>query len=353
MSKIQWTNKTWNPTTGCNKVSQGCKNCYAEVMHKRQMAMNPHKYTKPFSAGVEVHEDELIKPYKWKKPCMIFVNSMSDLFHEDVPFEFIVKVYAIMKACPQHTFQVLTKRIERALEFYKWVQGNIDQLKIALPILGFVMKNEGAFFPPSNVWIGTSCEDQTTYNQRVPILLQIPAAIRFLSCEPLLGPIDLRFDSNCMDYNHADFGHGRACIDTHKIHWVIAGGESGHKARPVHPDWIRSLRNQCDSKKGANIPFFFKQWGEYLPFEETGQPPFYRDCATGEEHDGHLMNMINYDHYSEAGKFKGFRWYPPMDAIDRCLENDSNDCSWLKMGKSKSGNMLDGKQYLEFPTTKK
>ncbi len=264
MTNIQWTDETWNPTTGCNKVSQGCKNCYAEKMHKRLQHIAPHKYTKGFSEGVETHEDELQKPLKWKKSKKIFVNSMSDLFHEDVPFDFIDRVFALMAICPQHTFQILTKRIERLLEWSK----NYD----------------GPVFPLSNVWIGTSVEDQQTANKRIPLLLQVPAAVRFLSCEPLLEWIDLN-----------KYLHG--------IHWVIAGGESGHNARPLHPVWIRSIRYQCEH---ANIPFFFKQWGEWCPQNQSTKSVKIREV-------------------------------------------DATSLPMYKVGKSKSGNMLDGVQHMEFP----
>jgi len=339
-SSIEWTQETWNPTTGCNKVSQGCKNCYAETMHKRLQGMGQPKYKRDFNKGVMMHDDALDYPLTIKKPTMFFVNSMSDLFHDDVTFEFIDKVFATMAATPQHTYQVLTKRAEIMKDYFAWKQ--------------LVWRNN--YQPLPNVWLGVSCEDQTTADERIPYLLKCPAAVRFLSCEPLLGPIDLETidpespggnigsinaftgDENCFDHSESRGG---------PIHWVIAGGESGHGARPMHPEWVRSLRDQCAD---ADVPFFFKQWGEYRPFEETCQAPFYRDCATGEEHDGHVMNMIDYDHYTESGLFNGYRWFPPMDAITYCMDHNNSDCSFLKMGKSKSGNHLNGVQHLNFPT---
>jgi protein gp37 len=158
MTKIEWTDQTWNPVTGCDKVSQGCKNCYAEVMHRRLMGMFPDKYSKPFLGNVELHEDELEKPFTWKSPRMVFVNSMSDLFHEDVPFDFIDRVYNTMLANPRHTYQILTKRPERMRLYYE--------------------KRIGGWGGP-NIWLGVSCEDQKTADERIPFLLQVPVAVRF------------------------------------------------------------------------------------------------------------------------------------------------------------------------------
>lgn len=244
MSKIEWTDKTWNPVTGCNKVSQGCKNCYAEVMHRRLMVLKPSKYTKPFLHGAEEHYDELDRPKRWRKPCRVFVNSMSDLFHPDVSFEFITDVFHTMQKTPQHTYQILTKRPERMLEF----------------MTEYVPNPYGSPYDPlPNVWLGVSCEDQAAADERIPLLLQVPATVRFLSCEPLLGPIDIGyFKGPILEHKIESLriGHG----PTPGIHWVIAGGESGHGARPMSSDWVLSLRDQCIF---AGVPFFFKQWGEW------------------------------------------------------------------------------------------
>jgi len=240
-TKIEWATKVWNPTTGCTKVSPGCKNCYAEKQHFRLMHMHPRKYTKPFLDGVESHEDELLLPYKWKKPERVFVNSMSDLFHEDVDFYFIQKVMKVIHEKPTHTFMILTKRADRMLRFFKW----FDNPNLAIN------------FP--NLWLGVSVEDQTRANERIPILLQIPAAVRFLSCEPLWRAVDL--GNVLMDKTNPTYAN---CLDggyfldkdtAPKIHWVIAGGESGNKARPMLPDWVRTLSDQCAT---AKVPFYFK-----------------------------------------------------------------------------------------------
>ena len=210
-SRIEWTEATWNPVTGCSKVSAGCKNCYAERLAMRLQAMGNARYRNGFK--VTLHPDLLDLPKRWREPRLIFVNSMSDLFHELVPAEFIQAVFATMRDCPQHTFQVLTKRSARLRD----LACDLD-------------------WPP-NVWMGVSVEDDRVLH-RVADLQAVPAAARFLSCEPLLGPIDN--------------------LPLHGIHWVIVGGESGLGARPMMPEWVRSIFNQC---RKARIPFFFKQWG--------------------------------------------------------------------------------------------
>lgn len=210
-SAIEWTEATWNPVTGCSKVSPGCKHCYAERLANRLRAMGMHRYRNGFE--VTLQEDQLDLPRRWKAPRLIFVNSMSDLFHEKVPTEFIQRVFATMEACPQHTFQVLTKRSRRLRELG--------------PHLAWCR----------NIWMGVSVEN-ARYLDRIADLQATPAATRFLSLEPLLGP------------------PGELPLDG--IHWVIVGGESGPGARPMRPEWARSVRRQCRS---AGVPFFFKQWG--------------------------------------------------------------------------------------------
>jgi protein gp37 len=210
-SSIEWTEMTWNPVTGCTKVSQGCKNCYAERMARRLKAMGVERYRNQFD--LTMHPDLVDQPRQWLKPRLVFVNSMSDLFHEDVDFEFIQRVFETMRDCPQHTFQILTKRSLR-----------LRQLSRSL------------IWPP-NVWMGVSVENDSVIH-RVHDLQKVACEIRFLSCEPLLGPLeDLPLDG---------------------IDWVIVGGESGPGARPVESDWIRGIRSQC---RRSNTPFFFKQWG--------------------------------------------------------------------------------------------
>lgn len=317
MSKIEWTDKTWNPTTGCNKVSSGCKNCYAEVMHKRMMTLAPKKYTKEFSAGVQTHEDELTKPLRWKKPQRIFVNSMSDLFHEDVHGAFIDFVFATMALCPQHTFQILTKRPQRMMELLTREKVKASVWHIArmnaLRKLGKDWFSDSFEWPLPNVWLGTSCENQQTADERIPFLLQTPAALHFISCEPLLGEIDLE-----------GFLPPNERLERPNIDWVIAGGESGPGARPMHPDWVRSLRDQCNA---AGVKFFFKQWGEWMP---ASTEPYKFMLAQ--------LSQINNKKYKNWCAKK-------VETID--------ECRMIKVGKKASGHLLDGVEHREFPKTEK
>jgi len=257
-SGIEWTDATWNPVTGCAKVSQGCKNCYAEREWPR-LSANPKAvkyYGRPFT-DVACHEDVLDQPLRWTRPRRIFVNSMSDLFHEDVPFEFIGLVFAVMSVTTRHTYQVLTKRPARMLEFFQWADDKYRGWWDSPWPAGIQWKgydNCGPAFPFENVWLGVSAEDQKTADERIPLLLQTPAAVRWVSAEPLLGEIDL---AQSMKRGSWWKTNPHSIID-----WVVVGGESGPKARPMHPDWVRSLRDQCQA---ARVPFHFKQWGEWAP----------------------------------------------------------------------------------------
>lgn len=221
MSKIEWTDQTWNPTTGCDKISQGCKFCSAEVMSKRLKGMGQQKYKNGFK--LTLHEEELQRPYTWKKPRMVFVNSMSDLFHKDVPFEFIDRVFEVMRDNPQHTFQVLTKRAHRMYDFSKIYPNAL----------------------PPNVWLGVSVENESEIH-RIDNLVNTEAQVCFVSCEPLLGPLP-----SLSEYMQL-------------LDWVIVGGESGRKPRPINPKWVRDIRDMCKDHEltgGVPVHFFFKQWG--------------------------------------------------------------------------------------------
>lgn len=211
VSTIEWTEMTWNPVTGCHKITQGCKHCYAERMAKRLRAMGSARYVNGFEPAL--HWDLLDVPKKWKRPRVIFVNSMSDLFQEEVPLEFIQRAFATMAECPQHTFQILTKRSARLRELSAHIAW------------------------PANVWMGVSVENARVID-RIIDLQNVPAAIRFLSCEPLIGPL--------------------SSLPLKGIHWVIVGGESGPKARPMKPAWVDDIHDQCTA---AGAAFFFKQWG--------------------------------------------------------------------------------------------
>ena len=210
-SHIEWTEATWNPVTGCTKISAGCKNCYAERLALRLQAMGNQRYKRGFR--VTLHADVVDLPQRWKTPRRIFVNSMSDLFHPDVPLWFIRRVFKTMVECPQHTFQVLTKRSDR-----------LEKLSVKLPW-------------PTNVWMGVSVEDARVF-RRIDDLRRVPAAVRFLSCEPLIGSL--------------------AGIDLDGIHWIIVGGESGPHSRSMNIEWVREIFRECRKQK---VPFFFKQWG--------------------------------------------------------------------------------------------
>ncbi len=210
-SKIEWTESTWNPSTGCTKISAGCANCYAEIMTRRLQAMGMEKYKSGFN--LTCHPNELQLPYTWKKPRMIFVNSMSDIFHEEMPLEFIKSIFKVMNECSHHTFQVLTKRADVLEKYY--------------PLLDWT----------PNIWMGVTVENDRA-TKRIDALRKVPAYIKFLSIEPLLSPIP---------------GMNLLGID-----WVIVGGESGFKARPIKEEWVLDIKNQCEQKQ---IPFFFKQWG--------------------------------------------------------------------------------------------
>ncbi len=210
-SSIEWTEMTWNPTTGCNKISAGCKYCYAEVMTRRLEAMGIEKYKDGFA--VRTHEDALNTPYEWKKPKVVFVNSMSDLFHPEVPFAFIEKVFAVMNNTPQHTYQVLTKRAERLYELHHKLNWT------------------------NNIWMGVSVEDSRVV-ERIDYLRDTDAKVKFLSCEPLIGALPNMNLTN--------------------IDWAIVGGESGRKARPMNESWVWDIKQQCDEH---GVAFFFKQWG--------------------------------------------------------------------------------------------
>jgi len=369
-SSIEWTDDTWNPVSGCTRVSAGCDNCYAVKMTKRLEAMGKPKYAglvnigkAHFNGTVRCHEDALTIPLKAKKPRRWFVNSMSDLFHKEVPFEFIDRVFAVMALCPQHTFQVLTKRPERMAEYLETLSPSEFDEKM-LPVIDwasahaiwtttYICRDQGPSrpvhgWPLPNVWLGTSAEDQQTADERVPHLLKCPAAVRFLSCEPLLGPVrfysgDVIVCKACGSFlsdDEEELFKPCPCGCTHYvwdtptdkatlediedpselgIHWVIVGGESGPGARPMHPDWARSLRDQCVA---AGVPFFFKQWGEWVEEMQLAE-------------DAVIPAVKCYEPWSE------------YDEAEQCFFGDRT-AVW-KLGKKSAGRLLDGRTWDEFP----
>jgi protein gp37 len=272
-SAIQWTNATWNPVRGCTKVSPGCAHCYAETFAERFRGVPGHPYEQGFD--LRLVPEKLTEPLRWKKPRRVFVNSMSDLFQDDVPDSFIDRVFAVMALTPQHTYQVLTKRPDRMRRYFTerdeewpdesrawwgcgraietadewrpggaWTNAQRDQIEESpLPT-----------WPLSNVWLGVSVENQRFANERIPLLLQTPAALRFLSCEPLLGPLNI---AQFISANYVSVG-GRQWIGAGGIGWVIVGGESGPGARPLALEWARSIVRQCQA---ADVPVFVKQLG--------------------------------------------------------------------------------------------
>jgi protein gp37 len=254
---IEWTDATWNPVTGCDEVSPGCDHCYAKTLAERFRGTPGHYFENGFD--VQLRPERLDQPLRWKRPRMIFVNSMSDLFHKDIPDEFIARVFAVMALAPQHTFQVLTKRHGRMRsllsdrEFPGAVLRARDQYDTSLAPARQKPRATFLNWPLSNVWLGVSVEDQARANLRIPALFDTPAAVRWISAEPLLGPVDLSevwwARPNGMSFSTA-------------LNWVVVGGESGRGARPMQPAWARSLRDQCAS---AGVPFLFKQWGEWAP----------------------------------------------------------------------------------------
>lgn len=281
-TKIEWAEETWNPVTGCTPISEGCANCYAKRMSKRLAGRCGYPQDDPFK--ITLHPDKLDQPLRWKKPRMVFVCSMGDLFHEDVDEGFICRIFDIISICEQHTFLILTKRPDRMADFFKrCIHGRWK-----------------------NLWLGVTAENQARADERIPMLLQIPAAKRFVSVEPMLGPMDLEIWGQ---YEHPDNeGYGVDAIKC--LDWIICGGETGPGARPMRPDWVRSLRDQCQA---AGTPFFFKSWGDWVA---PSQMPYatYRNildygggigisdvpCRVGKKRSGCLLDGQKWNQYPEV-----------------------------------------------------
>jgi protein gp37 len=282
-TSIEWTDKVWNPTVGCTKVSAGCARCYAKTLHdKRHKAHNagnkvPAQYAHPFET-LQLMPDRLHDPLSWRKPQRVFVNSVSDLFHEDVPDEFLDRVFTTMALAKRHTFQVLTKRPERMQEYFATYRASA-----VLPSLRTRFKdlppddefpNGGTLIAPlPNVHLGVSVENQAAADERIPFLLKTPAAVRFLSCEPLLSEVNLdpwlwavgsstagpwKYPSGRTERGGGVGGQMMSRKPARELHWIICGGESGPNSRPFELDWARAIQNQCDA---AGVPWFFKQAG--------------------------------------------------------------------------------------------
>jgi len=339
---MKWWQTSWNPVVGCTPVSPGCKNCYAKALHdQRHVAHILQKevwdcYAQPFET-VQLMEKRLERPLHWRKPRRVFVNSMSDLFHEDVPFEFLDRVFAVMALAQQHTFMILTKRPERMREYVMGVQGEPIDTPRDFAIFDAWRAVHGDHYgqrlwPLPNLWLGVTAENQEQADARIPVLLEAPAAKRFVSIEPMLGPVDLtaffggdnggfvcpncgvweateRYCATC-DTDIWDVeGYVKPSLD-----WVICGGESGRNARPMHPDWARSLRDQCEA---AGVPFFHKQNGEWVLCPGL-------DVACSE---------CEYD----AKRTKGPGTF-------------SHEYNMCRVGSRRAGRLLDGREHNEIPS---
>lgn len=339
MTNIEWTDKTWNPVAGCARVSEGCRNCYAEVMAARHVLMSrAHGRESPYLPVVDAERrrwtrrfitlpERLADPLSWRKPARVFVNSMSDLFGEGVPFEFVAAVFGVMAATPRHTYQVLTKRPARMLEFFAWIEEKAPKASLdghrkdlcTIKAMDVVVRDAdlrrlswggNEAWPLPNVWLGVSVEDQRAADERIPLLLQAPAAVRFLSCEPLLGPVDLSpwlFADGCNDIDEAPpKSHCSGCgervvilrgavtcgccvegpepADVTPLDWIIVGGESGPNARSCHVSWVRAIVRQGAE---AKAPVFVKQFG--------ARPDFITPLAGGGQTIESMLRHGEYD----------------------------------------------------------
>lgn len=320
-TKIEWTDATWNPITGCSVVSPGCTNCYAMRLAGTRLRHHPSRagLTMDTKAGpvwtgeTRLNEQWLDQPLRWRRPRMIFVCAHGDLFHESVQDEDIDRVFAVLERARHHTFQVLTKRSARMRAYY---EDGLTASRVAVQVDRLGAGFDGFSWPPPNVWLGVSAEDQTRADERIPDLLATPAAVRWVSAEPLLGPIDLWGARYRYPKGHLAGAVGNWGMSP-RLDWIVAGGESGPGARPMHPDWARSIRDQCQA---AGVPFHFKQWGEWA------------QCAGYQDHVGVDL----------GGRQHG---YASIHAPDTT--------PMRRVGKKRAGRLLDGREWNEWPRTAK
>jgi len=316
---ISWTDETWSPIVGCSKVSEGCENCWAE----KAASLHYHdEFPTGWNGQVKLFTERLEQLLHFKKPRRIAVGLMGDLFHEAVPDEFIDKVFAVMALCPQHTFQVLTKRPQRMLGYLSTSNRAYSIVDAASKyfLVDFDPVKMESSFPFKNCWLGVSVENQAAADERIPLLIKTPAAVRFVSAEPLLGQIDF--------YGIAQpFFNGVFCKG---IDWVIVAGESGLSARPIHPDWVRSIRHACQA---AGVPFHFKGWGEWTRWEPSMQVKVEYLSAE----DGKTSDMP-----------RGIRVRKNGNAV-MDIELRGDMAPVCRVGKRRAGRLLDGREWLEFP----
>lgn len=371
-SKIEWTDATWTPITGCSLVSEGCRNCYAAGLAATRLKNHPSRVglarknadgVAKFTGEVRFNEQWLDQPLRWRRGRKIFVCAHGDLFHESVPDEWIDRVFAVMALCPQHTFQVLTKRPERMRDYLSPGRAHPVGLEALAVTAECYARNSKSnvgdrcilqgdiahlkVWPLTNVWLGVSVEDQATADERIPLLLDTPAAKRFISAEPLLGPLDLyNGDPDPRLGGHEatqtfigewwEPGDDLKGPVRYGIDWVVVGGESGLNARPMHADWVRSLRDQCTE---AQVPFFFKQWGEFREFDIGSSVPDEIDNDT-----------------EAADSIYACATNPSFLTVDGCHYTSRNDlpsetpCRLIEcVGKKAAGHLLDGREHREFP----
>ena len=343
-SGIEWCDRSdWNPIRGCTRVSEGCRNCYAEAIAARfsgpgqpfhgfaERTVNGPRWT----GKVGLIEDRLTLPLRWRKPARVFVNSAFDLFHESIPDAWIDRVFAVMAMAPQHIFQVLTKRPERMRDYFAARQEGDPWAEAADEIADIVGNSdhpavlEPKDIPLRNVWLGVSIEDQSRADARIPILLDTPAAVRWISAEPLLGPIEIGPIVRAATL--AGKIAGVSGDGTKPIGWIVAGGESGPGARPCHPDWARSLRDQCAA---AGVAFFFKQWGEWIDFRQFGATSWRDDTPQRLGYRGPCVGTF----YGGKQHFSG-----PFETLHK------ENLILAKRGKRAAGRLLDGVTHDAFP----
>jgi len=368
-TKIEWADVVWNPISGCTPISEGCQNCYAKRMANRLRGRYDYPGDDPFK--VTLHPEKLVEPLKWKKRRRVFVCSMGDLFHEKVEEWMIDEIFGVILACrilnniPDHKFMILTKRPERMKQYFTerepvelikaWARA-VNWIAINDPNVTFedVVYSEtchdwdengrnsngseykpwgyiNRLWPLPNVWLGVTTENQQRADERIPILLQIPAAVRFVSVEPMIGSVDID--------GYLGFNGPRRMGDglmyywvAPKIDWVICGGETGPGARPMHPDWVRSLRDQCQK---AGVPFFFKQWGEWSigrRMQEIEAPGIIEQARDG------IISLTTVEPPQALGK----KTYA-------CLDKEGRVYAMIRAGKKATGRLLDGRTWDEIP----